>query len=145
MLQKKCTKTQKYDNFPLHLGDISDVIRHTENEGWFLDIVNSTFANDTFMDANALISQLNLIGLHWQNIAKAAFYEQGSTIPTDEKFKNALNSLFRRRNKIVHQADCQHETGEKFDINQAQVELYIDNIEKIVFAICDAIKDKDNS
>lgn len=145
IFQGNWPKTQKYDNFSIRLGDISDVIRHTENEGWFLDIVNSTYANDTFMNAESVISQLNLIGLHWQKIAKAAFYEQGSTTPTDEKFKSALNSLFQRRNKIVHQADRQHETGEKFEINQEQVETYINNIGRIVSAICEAIKDKDNS
>lgn len=143
IFQGNWEKTEKYNNFTLCLGDISDVLQHTECEGWFIDVVNSTFANDTFMDASTVISQLNLIGLHWQSIAKAAFYETGSNIPTSEKFKNALNSLFSRRNKIVHQADCLHETGEKIDIEPSHVENYINNIEQIVHAVYDAIKEKD--
>ena len=138
-------KTEKYNNFPIRLGDISDVLQNPEQEHWFLDIVNDTYAEDTFMSSDAVIGQLNLIGIKWQNIADRAFYEQGSSTPTKEKFKFALNSLFRRRNKIAHQADSSHETGEKNDIERSDVENHIDNIEKIVCAIHQEIEQINNS
>ena len=97
------------------------------------------------MSADSVIGQLNLIGVKWQSIADRAFYEQGSTIPTKDKFKSTLNTLFRRRNQIAHQADCLHETGAKIDIEREDVEKYIADIEKIVNAISEEIELVNNS
>lgn len=138
-------KTEKYNNFQIRLGAISEVLKNPEQENWFLDIVNDSYAEDTFMSADSVIGQLNLIGVKWQNVAEKAFYEQGSSIPTKDKFKNALNSLFRRRNKIAHQADSSHETGEKLEIERSDVEIHINNIEKIVNSIKEEIEHLNNS
>lgn len=137
--------TEKYQNFTLRLGDITDVLQHTEQEGWFLDIVNDTFAEDTLMSADKVISQLNLIGVDWKSIAERAFYEHGSTTPVVDKFKYSLNSLFKRRNKIAHQSDREHETGQRLDIDRPIVEKHIENIEKIVNSIHEEIKIKNNN
>ncbi len=138
-------KTERYDNFTIRLGEISDVLRNPEQENWFLDIVNDSYAEDTFMSADAVIGQLNLIGVKWQSVADRAFYEQGSTTPTKDKFKQTLNALFRRRNQIAHQADCLHENGAKIDIECEDVENYIADIEKIVTAISEEIEYVNNS
>lgn len=138
-------KTERYNNFTIRLGEISDVLQNPEQENWFLDIVNDSYAEDTFMSADAVIGQLNLIGVKWQSVADRAFYEQGSTTPTKDKFKHTLNSLFRRRNQIAHQADCLHETGAKINIERGDVETYIDDIEKIVTAISEEIENVNNS
>lgn len=138
-------KTERYNNFTIRLGEISDVLQNPEQENWFLDIVNDSYAEDTFMSAGAVIGQLNLIGVKWQSVADRAFYEQGSVVSTKDKFKHTLNSLFRRRNQIAHQADCLHETGAKIDIERGDVETYIDEIEKIVTAISEEIENISNS
>lgn len=138
-------KTKQYDNFTIRLGEISDVLRNPEQENWFLDIVNDSYAEDTFMSAGAVIGQLKLIGVKWQSVADRAFYEQGSTTPTNDKFKHTLNNLFKRRNQIAHQADCLHETGVKIDIEREDVEKYIDDIQKIVTAISEEIEQMNNS
>lgn len=138
-------KTERYDNFTIRLGEISDILRNPEQENWFLDIVNDSYAEDTFMSSDAVIGQLNLIGVKWQSVADRAFYEQGSTTPTKDKFKQTLNTLFRRRNQIAHQADCSHETGAKIDIEREDVEKYIADIEKIVTAISEEIEYVNNS
>lgn len=138
-------KTERYDNFTIRLGEISNFLRNPEQENWFLDIVNDAYAEDTFMSANAVIGQLNLIGVKWQNVADRAFYEQGSTTSTKDKFKQTLNTLFRRRNQIAHQADFLHETGEKIDIAHEDVEKYIADIEKIVSAVAAEIDAMNNS
>lgn len=65
-------KTERYDNFTIRLGEISDVLRNLEQENWFLDIVNDSYAEDTFMSADAVIGQLNLIGVKWQSVADRA-------------------------------------------------------------------------
>ena len=139
------SQVERYDNFTIRLGEISDVLRNPEQENWFLDIVNDSYAEDTFMSADAVIGQLNLIGVKWQSVADRAFYEQGSTTPTKDKFKQTLNTLFRRRNQIAHQADCLHETGAKIDIEREDVEKYIADIEKIVTAISEEIEYVNNS
>lgn len=139
IFQGAWAKTEKYNNFRIRLGDITDVLHNPEQENWFLDIVNDSYAEDTFMSSEAVIGQLNLIGIKWQNVADRAFHEQGSDTPTKDKFKDMLNSLFKRRNQIAHQADCLHETGEKIDIERETVEAYINGIEKIVAAISDEI------
>ncbi|MGN0483508.1 MAG: HEPN domain-containing protein [Lachnospiraceae bacterium] len=138
-------KTPKYNNFTVRLGDISDVLKNVEQENWFLDIVNNSYAEDTFMSSEAVTGQLNLIGVEWQEVANMAFYEKGSTIPTNQKFKQTLNALFKRRNQIAHQADCLHETAKKIDIDRETVETFIDAIEKIVMSILKKIREKDNS
>lgn len=138
-------KTERYNNFTIRLGEISHVLRNPEQENWFLDIVNDSYAEDTFMSANAVIGQLNLIGVKWQNVADRAFYERGSTTTTKHKFKGTLNALFRRRNQIAHQADFLHETGEKIDIEREDVEKYIVDIEKIVTSIVAEIEHINNS
>lgn len=138
-------KTERYNNFTIRLGEISHVLQNPEQENWFLDIVNDSYAEDTFMSADAVIGQLNLIGVKWQKVADTAFYEQGSNIPTKDKFKKALNSLFMRRNQIAHQADCLHETGDKINIERGDVETYINHIEKIVNAIAREIENVNNS
>lgn len=144
IFQNKWKKTDKYNNFTIRLGDISDALQYPEQERWLLDIVNDSYAEDTFMSAEAVIGQLKLIGIKWQEVAKKAFYEQGSTNPTNEKFKSVLKSLFKRRNQIAHQADCRHETGEKIDIERDDVEAYIDDVEKIATAIFDEIEAVNN-
>ena len=138
-------KTDRYKNFSIRLGDISEVLKNPEQENWFLDIVNESYAEDTFMSASSVINQLNLIGVNWKNVADKAFYERGSETPTNKKFKCKLNTLFKRRNQIVHQADCLHETGDKIDITRKDVENYIDDIEKIVNAITEEIRSVNNS
>lgn len=138
-------KTERYENFTVRLRDISNVLRNPEQENWFLDIVNDSYAEDTFMSADAVIGQLNLIGVKWKSVADRAFYVQGSMISTKDKFKSTLNTLFKRRNQIAHQADCLHETGAKIDIEREMVEKYIGNIEKIVTAIIEEINCMNNS
>ena len=91
------------------------------------------------MSADTVVSQLNLIGVQWQAVANRAFYEQGSNTPVNDKFKESLNSLFKRRNQIAHQSDCLHTTGEKLNIEREDVELFINGIEKIVHAIFEEI------
>lgn len=138
-------KTEKYNNIKLRLGDVSEAFLNPEQENLFLNIVNDSYAEATFMSYRSVIEQLKLIGVKWRNVADKVFYEQGSTIPTKDKFKSTLDSLYKRRNQIAHQADYRHETGDRIDIHRETVESYIDHIEKIVNAICDEIKQIDEN
>lgn len=83
--------------------------------------------------------------VNWKSVADRAFYEQGSTVPTREKFKIVLDSLYKRRNQIAHQADCSHETGVRMNIEKESVENYINNMEKIVNSIYNEIQEVNNA
>lgn len=65
MVQKAISIVQQIGKVLVRLGDISDVLRNSEQENWFLNIVNDTYAEDTFMSSEAVIGQLNLIGIKW--------------------------------------------------------------------------------
>ncbi len=144
IFQRAWDQTARYNNFTIKLGDVSEALQNPEQENWFLDIVNDSYAEDTFMSADTVVSQLNLIGVQWQAVANRAFYEQGSNTPVNDKFKESLNSLFKRRNQIAHQSDCLHTTGEKIDIDRGTVEGYINDIEKIANAIFEEINEVKN-
>ena len=66
-------KTTRYNNFTIKLEVVSEILQNPEQENWFLDIVNDSYAEDTFMSADTVIGQLNLIGVKWQEVAKKAF------------------------------------------------------------------------
>ncbi len=54
------------------------------------------------------------------------------------KGKSAL-MIFDRRNKIVHQLDCDHKTGLPTDIQKSDVERYIAAIEQFVKKLYDKL------
>ena len=47
----------------------------------------------------------------------------------------ALTDLFERRNKIAHQADRNHQTGDLYDINRQDVENAIGVVETFVTTV----------
>ncbi len=47
--------------------------------------------------------------------------------------------IFDRRNKIVHQLDCDHKTGLPTDIQKSDVERYIAAIEQFVKKLYDKL------
>lgn len=60
-----------------------------------------------------------------------------------EHVNQMINSLFKRRNQIVHQSDRDHFDGTKNDIQKEYVENAIDIIQKIVNAINGYIEEKE--
>lgn len=60
-----------------------------------------------------------------------------------EHVNQMINSLFKRRNQIVHQSDRDHFDGTKNDIQKEYVENAIDIIQKIVNAINAYIEEKE--
>lgn len=54
--------------------------------------------------------------------------------------KEKLDELYDRRNHIAHQSDRSERNAERKGISKPQVEKYIEDINKIVFAIIGEIK-----
>lgn len=55
-----------------------------------------------------------------------------------------IDSLFSRRNEIVHQNDRSHATALQNDIDREYVEDFLGNIEKVTYTIHDIATMKDN-
>lgn len=144
MFKGEWDKTEKYSNFMIPLKKVEYAIKNSEDLSWFIELINYSYANDTFMDASSVKTQLSLIGIKFNDIANDAFYKEGSTLKTFDQLKRFLNNLFHRRNSIVHQSDRLHENGVKKEINRDEVENYIENVEKIVVSIQNKIKSKNS-
>lgn len=136
-------RTEKFNNYTIKMKDLYDVENEGRNTNWFVEIVNRNSSTEVYMSKESVIDQLKLIGLDWQQIANDAFYEEGDTEKPVDKFKRAIQSLFIRRNIIAHQADCIHQTAEKNDISEEDVNTHLENIIKIVGAINTRLIEKD--
>lgn len=68
-------------------------------------------------------------------IANEMFYDKESRVKPADKLARALTDLFERRNKIAHQADRNHQTGDLYDINRLDVENAIFVVETFVTTV----------
>ncbi len=128
-------KTEKYKNLGLTMEVLEQGILHAEDQNWLADFLDRTLGKDTYMNYDSVKDQLNLVGIKVQDVADRAFYVRGSTDPTKEKMQRQLNLLFFRRNRIGHQADRESKNAQRSDIAKAEVEEFLDDVEKIVSAI----------
>lgn len=144
MFKGEWGKTAKYNNFMVPLEKVEFVIKNIEDTTWFIELVNYTYAKETFMEANSIKTQLSLIDINFSDIAKDVCYEEGSTQKPPEKLKILLNKLFYRRNSIAHQSDRLHEDGQKKEITKEEVKDYINDVEKIVISIQNRIENKNS-
>lgn len=144
MFKCEWEKTDKYNNFMVPLKKVEYVIKNIEDTTWFIELVNNTYAKDTFMEANSIKSQLSLIGIKFSDIAKVVCYEESNMQKQLDKLKSLLNRLFYRRNAIAHQSDRLHEDGKKKEITKEDVEHYINDVEKIVISIQNQIENKNS-
>lgn len=71
-----------------------------------------------------------------------AFYEKDRTEKTKGKLKRRLNELFGRRNIIAHQTDRAHTDAQFMDITKEVVQSFIYDVEKIVRAIDEEVREK---
>ena len=136
-------ETIKYNNIEVKMKTVSKLIKEPENTNWFIEFINSKYANVTMMRWKSIQIQLELIGLDAKSIAKRAFEEEGSNQASENKLKIRLNELFNRRNSIAHQFDRQHSNAEKIEISRAIVEGFIEDIKKIIYAVHEEAVNKD--
>lgn len=135
-------ETEKYCNIKVDMRLVVEAIKNNEDKTWFLTFVNKLYADVTMMSYTSVKNQLNIIGLDVKELADKAFYVKGSTTKTLERLKTSLDDLFSRRNLIAHQSDREHHDAIKKNIVKNDVNKFIDDIEKIVIAICDLLNQK---
>ena len=110
---------------------------HPENTGWIDAVIVSYHASKTYMSAKEIKGQLSLIvgKDFFDKIANEMFYDKESRVKPADKLARALTDLFERRNKIAHQADRNHQTGDLYDINRQDVENAIGVVETFVTTV----------
>ena len=85
------------------------------------------------------VSEKNGLGNYgkdfFDKIANEMFYDKESRVKPADKLARALTDLFERRNKIAHQADRNHQTGDLYDINRQDVENAIGVVETFVTTV----------
>lgn len=127
--------TVKYENIMVHMGVVEAAMRDRDSDAWFLDFINDTYGTVTMASWDTVKDQISLLGMDVMQIAKDAFWEQGSSEKPRDKMKRRLNSLFQRRNMIAHQSDRRHADAQKEPISREAVEEFIADVEKIVAAV----------
>lgn len=136
-------ETSKYKNIEVNMEVLSRALRETENSEWFMEFINSKYASVTMMSWDSIKTQLNLIGLKAQNIAKDAFYDRTSSEKVNDKIKRRVGELFHRRNSIAHQFDRLHSNANRIEISKEIVVEFIEDVKKIVNAVHENAKNKD--
>lgn len=135
-------KTEKYSNLRVKMSVVDRALNAREDSDWFLEFANEFYKELTLVSYESVKDQMNLLGLSLQNIADAAFYEEGSSVKTKDKLKYCLEGLYRRRNVIAHQSGRCHANAKREEITKEEVEAYIADIEKIVEKIQVEANDK---
>jgi hypothetical protein len=127
--------TEKYKNIQVTMKYVEIGLKSNDHIDWFLDYVDQRFKYNTMVSFKDVKNQLNLLGINVSNIADSVFYDRDGEEKTNDKLKRRLDELFDRRNIIVHQTDRAHKDAQLKAIEKADVQNFIEDVEKIVCAI----------
>lgn len=130
-------KTDGYKDLKIPIDQVMYAITHPEDVDWIDKAIISHHSSKTYMSPKEIKGQFTLVKGKdfFKTIADKMYYDRNSRIKTEDKLKNVLSKLFERRNKIAHQADRDHATGEMFEIERAEVVEYVDTIRLFVQTI----------
>ncbi|MGM9948320.1 HEPN domain-containing protein [Floccifex sp.] len=135
-------RTEKYENLQVNMKTIELAFKSGKDIDWFLDYINSYYQSITMISYESVKDQFNLLGISFEDVANKAFYKRGEKEKTRDKLKRRLNELFGRRNIIAHQTDRAHTDAQVYTITKEIVQNFINDIEKIVYAIDEAVRKK---
>ena len=135
-------KTEKYSNLSIKMDIVDKALNAREDTGWFLEFVNEFYKDKTLVSYESVKDQMNLLGLKMQEVADAVFYERDSSVKTKDKLKYRLQELYDCRNVIAHQAGRRHSDAQRENISKEMVEVYIEDVEKIVEKIQELAQQK---
>ncbi len=130
-------KTAGYKDLKVPVEKVMDAVSHPENTGWIEDVIVAYHSSKTYMSPGEIKGQLTLIldqGFY-KKVADKMYYDKNSHMKTEKKLTRKLKDLFDRRNKIVHQADRDHKSGEEYDIDGQEVTEAIECVELFVNSI----------
>ena len=118
-------KTEKYSNLSIKMDIVDKALNAREDTGWFLEFVNEFYKDKTLVSYESVKDQMNLLGLKIK-----------------DKLKYRLQELYDCRNVIAHQAGRRHSDAQRENISKKMVEVYIEDVEKIVEKIQELAQQK---
>ncbi len=127
--------TTKYKNLMIRMEYVNIALKSCDGIEWFLEYTNNLFKEDTMISHESIKKQFNLIGIDLKEVADFAFYDSDSSEPTQEKFKERINALFKRRNAIAHQSDRAHTDAQTEEITKELVEEFLHDIKNVIEGI----------
>ncbi len=132
MYEGSWNKSTGYRNIKVPINDVIDAIQHPEKTKWVDSAIISYHSSRTYMSPNGIKELLKLIGQDF-------FDEISKELSPEIELETILKKIFDRRNRIVHQLDCDHKTGLPTDIQKSDVERYIAAIEQFVKKLYDKL------
>lgn len=141
MYHQEWDKTQKYSNLRFTMADVELACKDTEDEAWLKEWIDTEYAYKALMAYDAFTGVCNLIGVKVDDIAKI-FYDRKSRVKPRDTLKQKIEDLFKRRNKIAHQADRKSTTAEKISISKEDVQQYFNDVQLILGAVSEAVRKK---
>ena len=129
----KWPKSQTYMDFQIPMITVEEGLKNPESSLWLLERLNIRFASETYLHPKQLGKQLSLIGMKLDDICKKAFPPKKGQVNITGQ--DRLESLFNRRNQIVHQVDRKNDNAKKNIITKSFVDESMDSIVKFVDAL----------
>lgn len=123
--------TEKYRNLLFRMSVLEKAIAEQKGSGWLKKWIDDEYVKGTYMSFSSFKEVCNLIGIKVKDISNV-FYQRGCQQKTTEQLQNALDKLFRHRNRIAHQSDRKSGNAVRHTIAKEDVEKYIHNIRRIV-------------
>lgn len=141
--EKQWDETPKYKNININMETLSEALISNGSLDWFLKFTNDHYSIKTLTSYQSFRDQCNLLGIDYREIADEVFYDRNSRKSTEEKLENVITELFKRRNRIAHQYDCEYADAEPQNIDEKTVEDFLQRISEIVDSIYRAVLRKD--
>lgn len=130
MFTNEWEKTSQYKSFNVRMEIVEKGISSMDSKERFFENVNDAFTRVVFLSSESIKDQLNSIGIPFKDVMHSVFMEKTEE-KSIKKAKSFLKDLFDRRNVIVHQADRNHDSANRNDIDRSYVENSIETIQKI--------------
>jgi hypothetical protein len=131
----KRLETAAYKKFNVPLEKMKDAISNPASLSWLISEITDQHSRKSFQRSDNVSEAIRLVSdiKIWDEIAK----RQGKNA---SDLKNQLDLIVARRNQIVHEADMDPSSGNRWPINDTMVNDAIDFIEKIADTIYDILK-----
>ena len=125
------SSTEKYKNLSFRMSFLETAVAEQKGSDWLKKWVDDEWIKGAYMSYSAFKAVCNLIGIKVKDISNV-FYQRGCKKKTTDQLQNAIDKLFRHRNRIAHQSDRKSRNAVRHTISKEDVEKYIYNIRRIV-------------
>ena len=137
-------KGEKYQKLELPLSFFEQAMKDNDKCDWLKEWITEKYSYLTLMDYSQLKNVCGLLCINVKDVAELAFYSVGSQEKSEYALERHIRETYSRRNKIAHQADRDMGTAKHQSISPSYVKCMIDIIRKVVLALSELARKKDN-